>query len=183
MATRNKIRAMIRFDLGEGSWGFIRARAPHTHEGLVYNPVPDALFSVPDLESGTGTTASGFTLLVSESPAEGVTPDVLRQIESYTYRDKPVTIYDMLIDPDTNAITDIEAVARGYIVSIRHRRRVSDGYTVAIECKTRSLDYSRKNGRVRSDEDQKRRTPAGKTDRVFEQAGLAGRIQLKWGKV
>lgn len=180
---RVSLAGMIRFDLGEGSYGFIRRSAPYTWAGVTYQPMLEGLISVSGLPSTTGTSASGFTLTLSESPDEGLTPEVLLNIENYDYRDRPVTIYDLHVHPDTGAILgDPVAMMRGYINAIEHVTDPSSGYLMQVECESRALDYSRRNGRLASNEDQQRRAPTGTVDKFFEHAGTAGIIDLKWGK-
>lgn len=180
---RVSLAGMIRFDLGEGSYGFIRRSSAYTWGGVTYQPMLEGLISVSGLPSGTGTAASGFTLTLSESPDDGLTPDVLLNIENYDYRDRPVTIYDLHMHPDTGAILgDPVAMMRGYINAIEHLTDPSSGYVMQVECESRALDYSRRNGRLASSEDQQRRAPVGTVDKFFEHAGSAGKIDLKWGK-
>lgn len=180
---RVSLAGMIRFDLGEGSYGFIRRAAPYTWGGVTYQPMLEGLISVSSLAATTGTSASGFTLTLSESPDDGLTPDVLLNIENYDYRDRPVTIYDLHAHPDTGAILgDPVAMMRGYINAIEHVTDPSSGYLMQVECESRALDYSRRNGRLASHEDQQRRAPVGTVDKFFEHAGSAGKKDLKWGK-
>lgn len=177
---RVKLAGMIRFDLGEGSYGFIRRSAPYTWGGVTYNPLPGGIIAVSNFPQTTGTSAQGFTIQLSESPDNGLTPDVLLNIENYDYRDRAVTIYDLHMHPDTGAILgDPIAMMRGYINAISHETDPETGYFMTVECESRAIDYSRTNGRVRSHEDQQRRSPG---DKFYEHAGTAGRVKIKWGK-
>lgn len=163
---RTDIVGMIRFDLGEGIFGFIHRSSPHTFEGVAYQPLPSGILSVSDFPMTTGTATDGFVIELSESPDDGLTPDVIVQLESYDYRDRPVTVFDWHHHPDTGLpLTDPIAQMRGYIVR--------------IECESRAIDYSRTNGRIRSVDDQRRRL-AG--DRGFEHAAVTGRQKIKWGR-
>lgn len=177
---REAVAGMIRFDLGEGSFGFIQRPSLYIYGGLTYQPVPAGIFSVSDLSGATGTAAHGFAIELSESGEDGLTPAVILNIEDYDYRDRPATIYDLKMHPDTGAVLgDPVPMKSGYINAIRHREDPSRGHIAVIECEGREIDYSRTNGRIRSDADQKRRTPG---DRFLEHAGTAGRIKLNWGK-
>lgn len=177
---RVKLAGMIRIDLGEGSYGFIRRSAPYVWGGVTYNPLPGGIIAVSNFPQTTGTAASGFTVRLSESPDSGLTPDVLLQIENYDYRDRPITIYDLHMHPDTGAILgDPIALMRGYINAIPHETDPETGYFMTLECESRAIDYSRTNGRIRSQADQQRRSPG---DLFYEHAGTAGRIKIKWGK-
>lgn len=177
---RVRYAGMIRFDLGEGSYGFIRQSSQYTYGGVVYQPMLEGLIEVSSLSRNTGTAASGFTLRLSESPDNDITPEVLLNIENYDYRDRPVTIFDLHRHPDTGAVLgDPVRMARGYINRISHREDPGAGYQLLVECETRALDYSRTNGRIRSSDDQQRRAA---DDLFFEHASTAGRIKVKWGK-
>jgi hypothetical protein len=175
---RISTRQMIRFQFGSGIYGFIARSEPLTWQGVEYKPF--GLIEVSDLGGGSGTTAEGgFTLTLAESPDDGLTPDVLLQIESEDYRDRPVRVMDAHFHPDTGELLQVETVARGYLDVIEHSMDPDHGYTLTAQCEGRQLDYSRKNGRVRSTADQRRRAPG---DKFFEHAGKAGRVEVYWGR-
>ncbi|CDZ43199.1 Hypothetical protein NGAL_HAMBI1146_59720 [Neorhizobium galegae bv. officinalis] len=176
---RIKTRQMLKFLLGSGTYGFIADRSELLWQGVTY--IPFGLIKVSDLDSGNGTSASSsFTLTLAESPDDGLTPAMLQQIENEDYRDRPVTLYDAHFHPDTNELLQVEAVGRGYLDVIDHEEGGEAGYVLTARCEGRQLDYSRKNGRVRSVADQQRRSP---NDRFFEHAGKAGRVEVFWGRV
>lgn len=175
---RVSTRQMIRFTFGSGVYGFISASKPLVWNGLEYKPF--GLIKVSDLGNGTGTTADGnFTLTLAASPSIGLTPDVLVRIEDEDYQDRPVVVMDAHFHPDTGALLQVETVARGFLDVIRHSTDTADGYQLQAECEGRQLDYSRKNGRVRSVADQQRRAPG---DKFFEHAAKAGRVSIDWGR-
>ncbi|QKV17860.1 DUF2163 domain-containing protein [Oricola thermophila] len=177
---RTAIAGMIRFDLGEGPFGIIQAVSPYEWGGITYHPFPAGIISISDIPGTTGTAAQGFTITLSESSDDGLTPQVILDIESYDYRDRPVTIYDLHTHPDTGVpLGDPIAMMRGYINAISHAEEPDTGHIATIECESRAIDYSRTNGRIRSDDDQKRRNPG---DRFFEHAATTGRVKVKWGK-
>lgn len=178
-AGRISTRQMIRFQFGSGTYGFIAAAESLTYAGVEYKPF--GLIKVSDLGNGVGTTGDGnFTLTLAESPDYGLTPDVLIQIESEDYRDRPVQVMDAHFHPETGALIQVETLARGYLDVIEHRVDPELGYVLEARCEGRQLDYSRHNGRVRSVADQQRRAPG---DRFFEHAAKAGRVTVDWGKV
>ncbi|MCJ8519026.1 hypothetical protein ABID21_001934 [Pseudorhizobium tarimense] len=175
---RISTRQMIWLQFGSGIYGFIARNEPLMWEGVEYKPF--GLIEVSDLGSGTGTTADGsFTLTLAESPDDGLTPAVLVQIENEDYRDRPVRVMDAHFHPDTGELIQVETVARGYLDVVEHAVDPERGYVLAARCEGRQLDYSRKNGRVRSTADQQRRAPG---DKFFEHAGRAGRVEVLWGK-
>lgn len=177
-AGRISTRQMIRLQFGSGLYGFIARREPLTYGGVEYKPF--GLIEVSDIGGGTGTSADGsFTLTLAESAADGLTPAILLQIEEQDYRDRPVTVFDAHFHPDTGELLQVETVARGYIDVVEHSTDPDRGHVLTVNCEGRQLDYSRRNGRVRSTADQQRRAPG---DRFFEHAGRAGRVEVLWGQ-
>jgi hypothetical protein len=176
-AGRISTRQMVRVQLGSGIYGFIARREPLEYAGVVYQPF--GLIEVSDIGGGTGTAADGgFTLSLAESKDFGLTPEILMEIEQEDYRDRPVVVYDAHFHPDTNALIQIEPVARGYLDVIEHSSG-DGGYILTARCEGRQLDYSRQNGRKRTVADQQRRDGG---DRFFEHASTAGRVDVAWGK-
>jgi hypothetical protein len=174
---RVSIRGLIRFDFGTGTYGFAKSIAPITYSSLVYQP--GGAITVSDLNDDTGLTASQFTVALSASPDDGLTPEVLQTIEAEDYRDRPVTIYDAYFHPDTNEMLFVQVMKRGYVDTIDHIDTQDVGYTIVANCESRALDYTRINGRKRSDLDQKRRNPG---DGFFLFAATRGREQVYWGQ-
>jgi hypothetical protein len=171
------IRGLIRFDFGSGTYGFAKSIVPITYSSLVYQP--GGAISVSDLNDDTGLTASQFTVSLAASPDDGLTPEVLQTIEAEDYRDRPVTIYDAYFHPDTNELLFVQVMKRGYVDTIDHVDTQDVGYTIVANCESRALDYTRINGRKRSDLDQKRRNPG---DGFFLFAATRGREQVYWGQ-
>ncbi|TPN79960.1 DUF2163 domain-containing protein [Mesorhizobium sp. B1-1-2] len=170
------VRGLIKFELGGGTYGFIKSLAPLTWSGVTYQP--GGIIQVSDLSAGTGTAARQFTITLAASPDDGLTPEVLRTIEAEDYRDRPVTIYDAYFHPDTGALLGVRALRRGYIDTIPHNEDET-GYTLTANCETRALDYTRTNGRKRSHRDQQRRSPG---DKFLEHASTRGRVEVFWGR-
>lgn len=176
---RISTRQMIRFQFGSGIYGFIARSEELVYGGVTYKPF--GLIDVSDINGGTGTTASGnFTLTLAESPDDGLTPEVLMQIEEEDYRDRPVTVMDAHFHPDTGALIQVEVVARGYLDTLPHNLDPDLGYTLTGNCEGRQLDYSRKNGRYRSVADHRRRSA---NDKIFDHAAKAGREEVFWGRM
>lgn len=175
---RISTRQMIRFQFGSGNYGFIARTEPLEYAGLTYAPF--GLIEVSDIDGGTGTTGSGsFTLTLAESKDDGLTPEILMQIEDQDYRDRPVVVMDAHFHPDTGAMIQVETVARGYLDVINHETDPETGFRLTAQCEGRQLDYSRKNGRYRSVTDQRRRAA---NDNIFKHAAKAGREEVFWGR-
>lgn len=174
---RTSVRGMIRFQFGTGTYGFIRAAAPLVYSGLTYQP--GGIIKVSDLTEGTGLAARQFTIELAASPDDGLTPAALQTIEEEDYRDRPVTIFDAHFHPDTGELLTVEAMMRGYVDTIDHEEG-EDGYKLIASCETRALDYTRTNGRMRTNADQARRS-AG--DLYFSNAARRGREEVFWGRL
>lgn len=177
-AGRISIRGLIRFDFGTGTYGFIKSVQPFSYNGLTY--LPGGLISVSDFSSATGLTAQQFTVTLAASPDDDLTPDVLQTIENEDYRDRPVTIYDAYFHPDTGALLYVQAMKRGYVDTIDHVDTQSAGYSIQANCESRAIDYTRTNGRKRSDKDQRRRSA---NDGWFQNAATRGREKVFWGQL
>lgn len=173
---RITIVGLIRFDFGTGTYGFAKSATGLTWSGLTYQP--GGMIQVSDFISGTGTSAQQFTIELAASPDDGLTPEVLQQIELEDYRDRPVTIYDAYLHPDTGQLLHVEPLRRGYIDQLRHEES-DDGYKLVAECETRALDYSRSNYRKRNAADQARRNPG---DKFYLNAATTGRQEYWWGR-
>lgn len=173
---RITIVGLIRFDFGTGTYGFAKSATGLTWSGLTYQP--GGMIQVSDFVSGTGTSAQQFTIELAASPDDGLTPEVLQQIELEDYRDRPVTIYDAYLHPDTGQLLHVEPLRRGYIDQLRHEES-DEGYKLVAECETRALDYSRSNYRKRNAADQERRNPG---DKFYLNAATTGRQEYWWGR-
>ncbi len=176
-AGRTKVRGLIRFDFGGGIFGFIKSLEPFSYAGVTYQP--GGIIQVSDLSGGTGLSAQQFTITLAASPDDGLTPEILQTIEQEDYRDRPVTILDAHFHPDTGVLLVVQPMRRGYVDVIDHEDNAEYGYRLIAQCETRALDYTRMNGRKRSDTDQQRRAPG---DRWFEHASRRGREEVFWGR-
>lgn len=174
---RTNIRGLIRFEFGTGIYGFIKAIQPFVYGGLTYKP--GGLINVSDLAGVIGLAAQQFTITLAASPQDGLTPAVLQTIEAEDYRDRPVIIMDAHFHPDTGAFLYAQTVRKGYVDIIRHLKNRASGYTIQASCETRAIDYTRTNGRKRSDLDQQRRSPG---DGWFKNASTRGREKVYWGQ-
>lgn len=175
---RISVRGLIRFDFGTGSYGFIKSMQPFEYNGLLYKP--GGIITISDLSNTTGLSAQQFTVTLAASPDYDLTPEVLQTIENEDYRDRPVTVYDAYFHPDTNELLYVQAMKRGYVDLIDHLDDSDTGYTIVAACESRGLDYTRTNGRKRTNVDQRRRAP---NDGFFQHAAMRGRETIYWGQL
>lgn len=173
------ITGMIRVDLGEGAFGFIHSVDSYDFNGLTYAPIPRGIISISDYGATTGTTAAGFQVRVAENPDVGAPANSLMQIEDYDYREKPITCWNLHTHPDTGVRIGVEGTHEGYISHIEHTVDPDIGPIMVLHCETEAIELSKSNGRLRTDEDQARRS-AG--DLIYSNAGNSGREKVDWGR-
>lgn len=176
-AGRTNTRGLIRFELASGNYGFARSATPIPHGGLTY--YPGGAFQVSDIAMAPGTSAQQFTISLAMSPDDPQVPSVLKNIYDEDYRDRPVYILDAEFNPDTGALVDVITVRRGYIDVLSEKGNTESGPVLVAECLTRALDYSRRNGRYATNEDQQRRSSG---DLFYSHASKTGRVDLPWGR-
>lgn len=174
---REIIVGLVRFEFGTGTYGFAKSPETIRHDGLDYEP--GGVLSVSDLDEEAGSSAKKFTIELTGSPQDGLTPQVLASIENEDYRDRPVYLMDAIFDPETNELLHVETVGRGYVDTAPQEPFAADGPKLELNCESRALDYSRKNGRQANTTDQQKRNP---TDTFFKHAATAGLRQVNWGK-
>lgn len=175
-AGRTIQRELVRFSLGSGTYGFVRGIDKVTFAGVTYEP--NGIIDISSLGFGPGTSAEGFSIIMPASNDDGRLPDVLQGLFSEDYRDRPVTVLDAHFNADTGALITTIPIRYGYINDLVYQRG-RDGDQFILECLSRSIDYSRRNGRLCNDLDQQRRY-AG--DRFFLHLSQTGRVQVYWGK-
>jgi hypothetical protein len=173
---RLSIRGLMRFDFGDGSYGFTTASRPYTYAGLEY--LPGGVIQVEDIVGAVGFEASGLTIRLAEAPDDGLTPEVLAGIENADYHQRPVTIWDAYFHPDTGELLLVTPVYRGLIDTIRH---TTDGEEAAIvaQCESRAIDNSKTGYRLRGTADQQSMWSG---DRFYEHAEMAGKQELYFGR-
>jgi hypothetical protein len=177
-AGRVSIRQLVKLSLGSGDYGFAMSVQPITYSGLEYKPL--GVIEVSDLRLAPGTTADDFTVVLPASVDDGMLPAVLDGFFSEAFTDRPVSIIDAYLNVDTGALITGITMRSGYIDHVRLLRNVEGGSRFEIECTSRAIDYSRRNGRLSSDLDQRRRSSG---DKFFEHTNQTGRTQWYWGRV
>ena len=171
------IRQLVKFSLGSGEYGFALSVQPITFSGLEYKAL--GVVDVSDIRLAPGTSADDFTVRLPASTDDGLLPAVLDGFFAEDYRDRPVTLYDAYLNADTGALITAIEMRRGYIEQVRLIRNVDGGAVYELECLSRAIDYSRRNGRLANDVDQQRRSTG---DRFFSHTAQTGRVQIYWGR-
>jgi hypothetical protein len=179
-AGHRAITGMVRFEFGEGTFAFIARPAAYAFGGVTYLPLPDKILQITPAVAQTGTAAQGFSVTLSESSPDGLTPEVIAAIEAYDYRDRKVTYLELPTDPATGAVLGAPvAKLAGTVTQVRHFRSPARGMTAVMQCHTRTLAYTARNDRMRTHQDQQRRAPG---DRFYDTAATAGKSSIKWGR-
>ena len=177
-AGRVSIRQLVKLGLGSGEYGFALSVQPITYSALEYKAL--GIIDVSDLDFNTGTSANDFTIRLPASTDDPMLPAVLDGFFVEDYRDRPVTVIDAYLNADTGALITGITVKYGYIDQVRLARNVDGGAVYEVECLSRAIDYSRRNGRLANDIDQQRRSAS---DRFFSHTTQIGRVQVYWGRV
>ncbi|MEF2073478.1 DUF2163 domain-containing protein [Consotaella aegiceratis] len=169
------IRGTILFQFGTGTYPFWNGTQPLTYEGVTY--LPGGILEVAAIPGSWGMDAEGLEISLAAAPEDGLTPEVLATIEAEDYHQRPVTISDLYIDPETRQILFREPVYRGTVDVIEHQ----DGpdAKLVVRCESRALDNQREGYRTRSNADQQL-IHAG--DLFFEHAEVAGKQDYYWGR-
>jgi hypothetical protein len=171
------VRGLLVFEFGTGTYRYVRDVVPRVWDGDTY--IPGGAFSVSDISNQTGFAAASFSVKLAASPDDGLTPAVLQAVFAEDYRDRPVAVYDAYLNVSTGAVIDAQLLRYGYVDRIVYRETSDIGAHLEAICFSRSLDYGRKNGRIASHANQKRRSA---TDKFREHAAVAGTQEIFWGR-
>jgi hypothetical protein len=175
---RFSIRKLIKLALGSGNYGLALSIQPITFTGLEYKAL--GILGDSSIEFSSGTSAQDFTLMLPQSVEGDASPEILRNFFYEDYRDRPVSIYDAYLNVDTGDLITAIEIRRGYIDRVRYTETEENGAVYELECFSRAIDYSRRNGRLANDVDQQRRSSG---DRFFSHTAQTGRQQIYWGRV
>ncbi|ATS92181.1 hypothetical protein HMSP1_43 [Sinorhizobium phage HMSP1-Susan] len=158
------IRSGITLEFGTGTYRYCTGKNDIVGPDGTYKP--NSLIEIEDTAEGLGMAAAPLKIRLPARADFGLTPDVLANIENEDYKNRPVTMYDFYIDPDTRALLHTEPRFTGYVDTIDH---VQDGPDFRLEAniETRALDNHRNGYRTASSEDQQQ-VSAG--DKFFDHA-------------
>lgn len=171
------VRELVRISLGSGDYGFVRSVEPITISGLEYKAL--GILDVSDFEFAAGTNAQPFTIRLPASNDDGRLPAILADLLSEDYRDRPVTVFDAHRNVSTGAYIATLTTRYGRINQLRYVKTKDGGASYVLECLSRAIDYSRRNGRLANDLDQQRRSSG---DRFYQHLSSTGRIRIPWGR-
>ncbi|MGF7160123.1 hypothetical protein FHS85_001746 [Rhodoligotrophos appendicifer] len=170
-------RDMILFDFPSGFHGFWTGDGVFTWNGLTFNGT-GSLLSVASIEERDDLGSVALEVRLRALPEAGLTGDVLAEIESEAYHQRPVTIYKAFFHPLTAALLSVSVRYRGTLDQIEHDEAADGEYTLIGRIECRSRDHTRTGYRLRSDADQRLIDP---DDGGLRYAIGASRQQVYWG--
>lgn len=170
-------RELVEFRLGGGVLRYVKDNAPVTWDGETW--LPGAFISVSEINRATGLSASSFTVTLSASPDDDLTPDELKTYYTYNWNDKKVVVRDLYLDADTGEVVDVQPHVQGNVERTPWKQSSDAGAFIVAECVDRSMDFSRRNARLASKADQATRNAS---DKFFDHAALIGQKRFWWGR-
>ncbi|MTH96428.1 hypothetical protein [Roseibium sp. RKSG952] len=174
-------RDAILFALGEGLYGFCFGTRPLTWNGITFHGAGNLIELSAVKTSGDGSPTE-MTAALSAIRGTDLTPDVLGQIENYTYHLREVLVYRFLFDLDTGERIGAMPLIlfRGYVDGMQHSHEPDGPYKLICNMKSKSVDYRKTGYRKRGNETQKAMN-GGSTDKFFEHAAQTKSVQVDWG--
>lgn len=170
-------RELVEFQLGGGTLRYVKDDEPRQWNSETWHP--GAFLSVSEINRESGLSASTFTVQLSASEDDALTPAELKTYYTYDWNDRKVVIRDLFLDPDTGEIITAEPLIQGYVDRVRWMQTRDEGALIAIDCADRSMDFFRKNDRMANDADQRLRNA---DDKFFEHAATIGQQNFWWGR-
>lgn len=171
-------RGMVLFDFPSGFYGFWTGAGVITWNTIGFVGARSLITATKD-EENISLESNGVVLSLRANAEAGLTPDVLATIESYTYKNRPVTIYRALFDVATSAMIDDPIVEwRGLVDRFVHDENADGDYVLKCYCESRGIDYTRRGPSVRSSQHQNLLSTG---DLFFDYVGVAGTAKIFWG--
>ena len=171
------VRGMVLFALPSGNYGFWEGDEPFTSGGVSYKPGGQLIEAGP-YDQSLGLDSNAITLKLYANPDAGLTVTVLQTIEAEDYHQKPVTISKALFNADTRALISVYPIWRGKIDQVTHED-TGDSYAIVAKCESRSIDFTRRGFAVASNAQQDQISSG---DRFFEYSGVAGSVEIAFGR-
>lgn len=170
-------RELVEMQLGGGTLRYVRDDEPRSWDGETWQP--GAFISVSAIRRESGLSASSFDVLLSASENDDLTPADLKTWYNYDWNDRKIIIRDLYLDADDGSAIDAEPLIQGYVDRVKWVQNTQTGAALQLECLDRALDFSRQNGRLATDADQKLRSA---TDTFFKHAAIIGEQTFWWGR-
>lgn len=169
-------RSLVRFDLGEGTYGFWTGTGTLTHAGVDY--VDSSIINVDDVELTSGAEAEGFSFQVVAEDESGMSPDTITSILSTDWKGRVVTMSTAFFQPETRDVVAVLTDLVGYIDTMTLNAGPS-GSVITVTCEDERLDNARNGARFASHEDQLRVNP---NDTAFRHSATARTEKIPFGR-
>ncbi len=173
-------RALLLFMFPSGNYGFWSGTGPRVYNGNTYVGAGRLLTAQLSTEEVSDGTAREMSIELSSIPNSGLTPDVLATIELESYKGRPVRLYQMFLDPDTQAEVGVVLRFAGTVDEIPHEYLVGGKYSLTAHCVSRAIDHQKTGHQLRSTDSQKLIDPDD--DGSFDRAATAGTELINWGQ-
>lgn len=172
-------RNMIRLDLVEGTYGFWNGSGDFTYDGVSYKGAGKYL-QFAQLGGAADLSVSPIEVKLSSIPDSALTPDVLGSVFSYTWHQRPATLYDAYFHPDTGALIMVERIARRRLDVMPMKEKVGGEAVLVATLQPLNFDNPSRGFLRYNDPDQRLIDAA---DGFFKFAALAGSQQISWGRI
>jgi hypothetical protein len=164
-------RELLLFEFPEGAYGFWTGAGIRTWNAIDFVAAA-SFFRIDFGEENTALESRKATIELRGNPDAGLTPDVLGSIHSYTWSQAPVTLYSELYSLTTRAsVSQPQVEWKGIIDTIDERETADGQFALVASCESRSIDYTRRGGNIRTSEHQQRISVG---DKFFDYVSAAG---------
>lgn len=168
----------IKFDFDSGSYAFWNGLGP-----LVWNSVTfqgaGSLIEVEAITEKYGTEGTAVQVTLRSIADSALSSDVLASIEEEDYRNRPVTIYDLFIEPSTRELVWVRVKWRGRVSKVEHNERGDGTYELIGTLEPRTMGLSRTGAQMRSDIAHQ---AIWSGDKFFEHAAVTPTQPTYWGR-
>lgn len=175
-------RDAILFDFSEGLFGFWWGEGDFTWNGTTFVGAGQ-LLSLDTISAGSDGNPIELKVGLSAIPNTDLTPDVLAEIESYTYHLRPALVYRFYFDPDTGAMVGTAPVVlfRGAVDQIEHVDELEGGFMLEATLVSKGAEF-RKAGYLKYGVESQKLLNGDETDLFFEHAAQASTVTVEWGE-
>lgn len=166
-------RALVLLDFASGQYGFWTDVGTYTYNGVDYVG-SGALLSVEFPTGNIEASPTSCEVKISDVPT-----GVAATIEDETYKNRPMRVYQLYVDPDTRApVTDPVPFWAGNIDFVRHEVQDGGNSAIVIVGESRALEQKKTGWALRNNDSQQL---AFSGDTFYQNVEDAGMIEINWG--
>lgn len=151
-------RYVVRFEFDEGDFGFWGGIGVFTYDdgdGDLDYIGAGGLITAEEFVEGVTGEAIPLVLMLSGIPNSELSPDVLAEVENYTYHQRPVRISTAYFDADDGTLQSVELERIYFVDRIIHQHTVGGEAVLRVECESKARDNFKSGTRMRTDADQR----------------------------